>query len=130
MPPRITIDLALPVPAYRQIADSLRCLLVEGVFEPGTKLPPVRQLAIDLGVHFNTVAQAYRQLADEGWLEGRQGRNFAVSTRRKGTAAGPAADPLSLRRKLRELSAEWRSRGLPPARIARELRLLAASLEE
>ncbi|MFN0166477.1 MAG: GntR family transcriptional regulator [Bryobacteraceae bacterium] len=129
MSPRITIDLALAVPAYRQISDSLRCLLVEGAFEAGSKLPPVRQLAIDLGVHFNTVAQAYRQLADEGWLEGRQGRTFIVAGRRD-SPPGPAANPSQLRRRLRELSAEWRSRGLSASRIARELRLLAAALEE
>ncbi|MGH8299527.1 MAG: GntR family transcriptional regulator [Steroidobacteraceae bacterium] len=32
-------------------------------------LPRVRRLALDLGVHFNTVAQAYRALADQGWIE-------------------------------------------------------------
>jgi len=42
--------------------------LVNGELDPGDSLPPVRRLALDLGVHFN-VAEAYRTLADEGWLE-------------------------------------------------------------
>jgi GntR family transcriptional regulator len=37
--------------------------------KPGALLPLVRQRAIDLAVHFNFVAEAYRMLADEGWLD-------------------------------------------------------------
>ena len=67
--PRVSIDLGSPTPAYRQIASDLRRHLVEQRLKPGDLLPPIRQLALDLGVHFNTVAIAYRMLADEGWLE-------------------------------------------------------------
>jgi DNA-binding transcriptional regulator YhcF (GntR family) len=56
------------------IADGLRALLVHGAFKTGDRLPTVRQLAIDLTVHHNTVAQAYRLLADEGWLDLRRHR--------------------------------------------------------
>ena len=58
--PRIRIDLNSPVPATRQIADGLRVELVEGRLKPGTDLPSVRRIAMELGVHFNTVAEAYR----------------------------------------------------------------------
>ncbi len=61
----LRIDLASNVPVYEQIANALRADLVAGRFAPGDKLPTVRTLAIDLGIHHNTVAQAYRQLADE-----------------------------------------------------------------
>ena len=66
---RVSLDLDSPTPAYRQIANDLRRHLVEERLKPGDLLPPIRQLALDLGVHFNTVALAYRLLADEGWLE-------------------------------------------------------------
>jgi GntR family transcriptional regulator len=69
MPPTITIDLNSHVPVYRQIVDAMRRLLVEGELQTGDQVPTVRQLAIDLVVRFNTVAQAYRLLADEGWLD-------------------------------------------------------------
>jgi GntR family transcriptional regulator len=59
----LRIDLASSVPVYEQIANGLRAELVSGQFSPGDKLPPVRMLALDLGVHHNTVAEAYRQLA-------------------------------------------------------------------
>jgi hypothetical protein len=65
----LQIDLASRVLVYEQIANGLRAELVSGKFSPGEKLPTVRTLAINLGVHHNTVAEAYRQLANEGWLE-------------------------------------------------------------
>jgi selenocysteine-specific elongation factor len=52
--------LGSPVPAYRQIANAFRALLVAGSFPVGEPLPTVRQLAVDLGVHHNTIAEAYR----------------------------------------------------------------------
>ena len=60
----LQIDLGSTVPVYEQIANGLRAELVAGRFSPGAKLPTVRTLAIDLGVHHNTVAGAYRQLAN------------------------------------------------------------------
>src|SRR6516162_6661589 len=65
----LRIDLASRVPVYEQIANGLRAELVSGKFSPGDKLPTVRTLAVDFGVHHDTVAEAYRQLANEGWLE-------------------------------------------------------------
>src|SRR5881392_167421 len=78
----LRIDLKHPVPAYRQIADGMRALLVRAAFQPGDRLPTVRQLAIDLTVHHNTVAQAYRLLADEGWIELKRHRGAKVLERR------------------------------------------------
>src|SRR6186713_598080 len=66
---RVSLDLKSSTPAYRQIAHDLRRHLVDERLKPGDLLPPIRQLALDLGVHFTTVALAYRRLADEGWLE-------------------------------------------------------------
>jgi DNA-binding transcriptional MocR family regulator len=63
---RVSLNLESPIPAYRQIADDVRRHLVDEQLKPGDLLPPIRQLALDLGVHFNTVALAYRLLADEG----------------------------------------------------------------
>ena len=127
-PPRIRIDLKSPVPAYRQIVDAVRVLLVEGALPPGSDLPSVRRLAMDLGVHFNTVGEAYRQLAEEGWLDLRHGRGATVIER----GAQPAAAPGRLkefRTQLRNLVAQMRSAGVPPSRIAAELRSLEESLQ-
>ena len=128
MTPALEIDLRSGTPVYRQIVDSLRRILVAGQVRPGEALPPVRQLALDLGVHFNTVAQAYRLLAEEGWLDVRQGRGATV-VERPGRAAPPgwAAE---LRRRMEDQVAEYRARGAAPGEIAMVLCQVAQDLEE
>ncbi len=128
MAPLIELHADSSVPAYRQIADGLRRHLVEGRLKPGDLLPPVRQVAMDLGVHFNTVAQAYRLLGDEGWLDLRRRRGALVMER--GRPAKPDHGRTEgLMRRLGELTAELRTAGIPQAQIARALRRLANDLE-
>jgi DNA-binding transcriptional regulator YhcF (GntR family) len=130
-PPTIRINLNSPVPAYRQIVDAFRVLLVEGRLPPGSRLPSVRRLAMELGVHFNTVGEANRTLAEEGWLDLRHGRGATV-IERPGAGADAAAGAAQLeefRTALRHLVARMRAAGLPPARLADELRRFAGGLK-
>ena len=126
--PRISIDLGSGIPATRQIADALRVQLVEGTLQPGAQLPSVRRAAMELGVHFNTVAEAYRVLAAEGWLDLRHGRGAQVVDRQPPIAAS-RTDLAEYRRRLRELISQMRARGLSPQKIADELRSLAEGLQ-
>jgi DNA-binding transcriptional regulator YhcF (GntR family) len=128
-PPLLRIDLSSGLPAYRQIVDSIRALLVEEILRPGDLLPPVRQLALDLGVHFNTVADAYRVLAEEGWLDLKRRRGALVIERSRPGPPDPARTE-AFSRRLRELVAEVQSAGISVRHIARELRLLAEGLEK
>jgi DNA-binding transcriptional regulator YhcF (GntR family) len=128
-PPKILIDLAGDTAAWRQIAGQLRTLIVEGALPTGDTLPPVRRLAIDLGVHFNTVAEAYRSLAAEGLLEIAHGHGARVAERETPRRANPEVAH-DFRRRLRELVAGMRARGLSPRQAAGELRLMAAGLEK
>ncbi|MBZ2179905.1 MAG: GntR family transcriptional regulator [Acidobacteriota bacterium] len=128
MPPLLSIDLHAPLPAYRQIVDAIRTHLVNGALQPGDLLPPVRRLAIDLGVHFNTVADAYRILAEEGWLDLKRRRGALVLARTAPRPIDPAV-AASFARRLRELVAEVRAAGVTRPRILRELRLIAKGLE-
>ena len=124
--PILRIDLASPVPAYRQIASAIRARLVAGDFQAGDRLPTVRQLALDLGVHHNTVAEAYRTLSDEGWLDMRRRHGVRVLDRSQ-----PKASPdmrASFLRHLSELVAEARSAGLPRSTITSTMRLVAEQL--
>jgi GntR family transcriptional regulator len=123
----LRIDLAARVPVYEQIANGLRTELVSGQFSPGEKLPTVRTLAIKLGVHHNTVAEAYRQLAKEGWLELKRHRGAIVRDR-----DWPRAGPDSMERftrPLRELVAKGLAEGLSPKSLAREMIETARKLE-
>jgi len=126
--PQIRLDTASSVPAWRQIVSQLRTLVMEGALQCGDELPPVRRLAIDLGIHFNTVAEAYRALAQEGFLEIVHGHGARVVRRGAIARAGPevAGD---FRSELRELVAGARARGLSPRKVASELRGLADVVE-
>lgn len=121
--PVLRIDLEAQVPVYRQIVNQVRALLVAGAVRAGQKLPPVRQLALELGVHHNTVAEAYRNLADEGWLELRRRRGATVLAR--STPRMDAETSRRFARQLGELVAEAAACGVPGPDIARALRAAA-----
>jgi GntR family transcriptional regulator/MocR family aminotransferase len=60
---------------------ALRDAIASGRLQPGTRLPSSRGLAADLGIGRNTVAEAYGQLAAEGWLNALQGSGTRVARR-------------------------------------------------
>lgn len=126
--PVLRIDPDSPVPLVRQIVDQFRVPLVDGSLKPGTDLPPVRRLATDLAVHFNTVAEAYRQLASEGWLDLRHGRGATV-VERISPAAATRSEISGYQRKLKELVSQMRAQGVSPARIAAELKSIAEGIK-
>jgi len=126
--PVLQIDLASTLPASEQIVRGLRATLLAGRFRPGDQLPSVRQLAVDLGVHHNTVAGAYRQLAEEGWLELRRGRGAMVIERPR-PAPTPRAEA-EFRKGLEELVVKALAEGVPSGAVRRELSVLAAKLQE
>jgi GntR family transcriptional regulator/MocR family aminotransferase len=97
------IDLHLELAGSRVRAameTALRDAVREGRLAPGVRLPSSRDLAADLGVARNTVADAYGQLVAEGWLEARTGsgtwvaeRPVAAVERPAGATAPRPADP-------------------------------------
>jgi DNA-binding transcriptional MocR family regulator len=75
------------------IAASIEAAITHGRLAPGTALPPVRELAAQLGVNPNTAASAYRLLRDRGTVETR-GRNGTQVRNRPATS--PAQRSLAL----------------------------------
>jgi DNA-binding transcriptional regulator YhcF (GntR family) len=106
----ITLDAESAVPPFEQVRAQLAARITSGELIAGTKLPPVRRLADDLGLAANTVARAYRDLESAGLVEthGRGGtivaaggdrareqvlaaaREYAALTRALGVTAGEA----------------------------------------
>src|SRR6267378_3837467 len=119
----LSIDTESRQPIYEQLADGLRALIAGGELREGVTLPPVRQMAADLGVNLNTVAMAYRRLQSEGLISVRHGSGAVVSSR---TTVGRSEE--DLRRPLRNALTQLVLSGVTQARIKRlvieELRFL------
>jgi DNA-binding transcriptional regulator YhcF (GntR family) len=98
---------------HEQIAANVRRAVADGELVEGERLPPATELAGVLGVHANTVLQAYRQLREEGVLEFRRGRGVRVSA-----GAGGRASVLDAAVHLLALG---RSYGYTPSDLARLL---------
>lgn len=78
-------------PPYRQVADAIAGLIDRGRLLPGDRVPTVRALAGQLDLAPNTVARAYRDLEDHGWLEGRGRAGTFVTARPPHRPAAPDA---------------------------------------
>ncbi len=73
----LEVDLNSPVPPYEQIRVQVVALVRVGRLKAGAKLPPIRQLAGDLGLAPGTVQRAYRELESDGVVATR-GRHGTV----------------------------------------------------
>lgn len=60
-------------PAYRDLADRLRALIVDGRLAPGDRLPVEPALSAQYGVSRGTVREALRVLSSQGLIETRRG---------------------------------------------------------
>lgn len=66
-------------PKYKAVAEAIRRAISDGQLGAGAKLPPVRELAYQLGITPGTVARAYTVLTDAGVLEAAVGRGTFVA---------------------------------------------------
>lgn len=76
-------------PLHAQLTRGLKAAILQGRFPSGSRLPPTRWFAAELGVSRNTVLAAYEQLRAEGFIEGRVGSGSYVAKPLQ--AASPAA---------------------------------------
>jgi len=83
----ITIDPGSATPPYEQVRLRIAELAAAGTLPAGTKLPPVRGLATELGLAANTVARAYRELELAGLVQTRGRLGTVITSRAAGTSA-------------------------------------------
>ncbi len=87
---------------YRQIADQIRALIKSGEYSAGSRLPPERDLAKQLGVSRPSVREALIALEVEGLVEVRIGSGIYVQAptehRAESGASEAAAGPFELLR--------------------------------
>lgn len=101
------LELAGPGSRRAVLIRALREAIRSGRFTPGTRLPPYRSVAADLGLARNTVADAYAELVAEGWLTARQGSGTRVADRTRPLdpttpAAAPSRTSPEIRHDLRQ----------------------------
>lgn len=78
---RIHIDRSSNEPLYLQIRAQLRMMILEGSLPSGSRLPPERKLADQLGVNRTTILNAYRELKSDDLVEAQVG--FGTVVRRR-----------------------------------------------
>lgn len=75
----ITIDYQSHAPIYEQIVEKFQILIVKGVLPPGSQMPSVRSLAVELSINPNTIQKAFAVLEQEGYIFSVKGRGNFVS---------------------------------------------------
>lgn len=90
----INIDKDSPEPYYMQVANQLADAIQKGYLKEGLKLPGSRKMAIQLGVHRNTVASSYELLADRGWVSAKSGQGTLVNYNKNSQNALPEGHPV------------------------------------
>lgn len=106
----ITKNSELPV--HEQLARQVLLGIMSQELAAGDKLPSVRVIARQYGIHANTVSAAYHELLERGWLELRHGSGLYVRPL-------PAADAehAELDRLVAELLETGRRKGFEPEEV-------------
>lgn len=77
----IILDYQDRRPIYEQITEKFRTLIYQGALPAGSRLPSVRQLAMELSINPNTIQRAYMTLEQEGLIYTVKGKgNFVAET--------------------------------------------------
>ena len=75
----IDIDATSSTPIYVQIVNAMKEGILKGLFEPGEKLPSVRDMAKMMTLNPNTVQKAYKELEGQKVVVTIQGRGTYIS---------------------------------------------------
>jgi len=114
-----TLRVDLNEPLTEQLVRQFRSAIAGGEVAPGTELPPVRQLANDLGINLNTVARAYRALQQDGLVQTSRGRGTRVTAVREARREPKGATRRRLAEGLRTALADAKLAGLGRPEVER-----------
>ena len=119
---------------YRQIADQLRSLLERGEYAVGSRLPPERDLALQLGVSRPSVREALIALEVEGLVEVRMGSGIYVlpidAARTRQVSAESPLETIRARQLIESELAAHAARHMSKAQIAGLRNALALMQQE
>lgn len=104
------------MPRYEAITAAFEEAIAHGRLRMGERLPPVRQVASDLGVSVATIMAAYEQLTQHGVARGEVGRGtyvMGLPARNSSGPPGPGRTSRSMGSRLaRPATIPWRRRAL------------------
>jgi len=95
MPFQLDIDYDRGVPVYRQIYEAITRALASGAVARNEQLPTIHELAEQLSINPNTVARAYRELDQDGYIVAQRGRGTFPAAERL-TTPGDKQDILQM----------------------------------
>lgn len=75
---RFHIQSDSDIPASTQLYNQIHFAIASRQYPPGHKLPSTRQLAMQTGLHRNTISKVYRLLEDDGVVEAQAGSGIYV----------------------------------------------------
>jgi DNA-binding transcriptional regulator YhcF (GntR family) len=76
---RVVVDNDSGLAPWRQVHDQIIRMIISGALQPGSRLPPIRQLSRDLGLAAGTIARVYRELETAGWVTTARARGTVVA---------------------------------------------------
>lgn len=93
----ITIDEDSGIPIWLQLRNRLIYLITSGQYALGEKLPTVREMAVGVGVNYNTVSKVYQDIERDGYIISKRGKGTFVHNGylKDETLATTAADSLA-----------------------------------
>ena len=100
------------IPVYRQIMNHIQGEIAAGNLKEGDQLPPIRALCQKLEVNPNTVARAYRDLAQGGVIEAQQGSGSYIAPPAKPSGLSAKEKKAKLGQLAARLEAEAKSHGI------------------
>lgn len=80
------------ISASSQLVNQIRYAIASRQFSPGHRLPSTRALAMQTGLHRNTISKVYRQLEEDGYVESIAGSGIYV--RAQPTRQNPVPIPI------------------------------------
>ena len=112
------------LPIYSQLVAQIKLAIVSGVYLPGERLAPVRELAMDAGVNPNTMQRALQELEREGMVYTQRTSGRFVT---EDTKVIESAKKLLAESEIRSFLEQMTRLGYPKEEI---VSLLKASIEE
>src|SRR5258708_35678101 len=85
---------------YLEVSRTLEEKVRNGFYPPGSRLPPQRDLAVELGINVSTVSRAYKEL---------QARGLIVASKRRGSMVTGGAMPFVPASQIRTATGDARS---------------------